>query len=148
MTEPAHEYPPSPVPSDRNLWPGEKPFTAFGQWGEGKMDNRVFDQDIYWVDVKGNPHLLEDMSDEYRMNVIMFLRDNMAYFGANAAIRMVSELLGNIYIAPAGYCDTEETYRAAENFLAADTPEEWLESTPLMRRLRHLTNTQPPTKEL
>lgn len=24
-------YPPSPVPSDQRLWPGELPFTAFGQ---------------------------------------------------------------------------------------------------------------------
>jgi len=42
---------PSPVPDDTNLWEGEKPFTAFGQWGSGRMDKRVFSQDVWWVDV-------------------------------------------------------------------------------------------------
>ena len=38
-----------------------------------KLDLRVFDQDIWWVDRLGIPHSLEQMSEEYRRNVIAFL---------------------------------------------------------------------------
>jgi hypothetical protein len=41
--------PPSPVPGDRFLIKGQHPFTAFGQFGFGSMDFRVFEQDIYWL---------------------------------------------------------------------------------------------------
>lgn len=66
-------YPPSPVPSDARLWPFERPFTAFGQFGEGSLDLRVFDQEVQWVDIRGIPHLLQEMSREYVANVIDFL---------------------------------------------------------------------------
>jgi hypothetical protein len=48
-------FPPSPVPSDERLWPGELPFTAFGQVGADHLDLHVFDQDVYWVDRIGAP---------------------------------------------------------------------------------------------
>lgn len=66
-------YPPSPVLSDVRLWPMELPFTAFGQFDEGALDLRVFDQDIYWVDRLGVSHPLKEMSQEYIANVIAFL---------------------------------------------------------------------------
>jgi hypothetical protein len=43
-------FPSSPVPSDARLWPTGLPFTAFGQFGDDRLDLRVFDQDVYWVD--------------------------------------------------------------------------------------------------
>jgi hypothetical protein len=67
---------PSPVPGDDDLWAVEKPFTCFGQWGRGWMDLRVFDQDVWWVDVEGRPHRLSEMTVEYRRNVLRFLLDS------------------------------------------------------------------------
>lgn len=64
---------PSPVPSDARLWPFELPFTAFGHLGEGMLDLRVFDQDVYWVDRVGTPHLVSEMSRDYIENVVTFL---------------------------------------------------------------------------
>ena len=66
----AEAYPRSPVPSDRRLWPGELPFTAFGQFGENMLDLRVFGQEVGWVDRRGRPHLIAQISDEYIANVI------------------------------------------------------------------------------
>ncbi len=42
----------SPSVDDR-LWPGERPFTEFGQWGYGSLDLRVFDQDTVWCNIAG-----------------------------------------------------------------------------------------------
>ena len=67
---------PSPVPGDDDLWDIEKPFTYFGQWDRGWMDLRVFDQDVWWVDVEGRPHRLSEMTVEYRRNVLRFLLDS------------------------------------------------------------------------
>ena len=68
-------YAPSPVPSDARLWPLELPFTAFGHLGEDMLDLRVFDQEVYWVDRIGTPHLVLQMSRDYIENVITFLVD-------------------------------------------------------------------------
>lgn len=131
------QYPKSPVPADDFLIPGELPFTAFGQFGEGQMDKRVFEQDIYWVDIKGTPHLLEEMSEEYRINVIMFLRDGVNYFYTEAVLRFAATIA----------CDALLGRQSGE-LIAHDlglpnitdlTPQEWLESTPLMRKLHQLT---------
>src|SRR5689334_17031807 len=77
-------YPPSPVPGDDRLWPFELPFTAFGQFGENRLDLRVFDQDVYWVDRTGTQHLLREMPLAYVSNVIEFLMDlREEYFTAS-----------------------------------------------------------------
>jgi hypothetical protein len=49
------------------------PFTDFGQFGEGRIDLRVFLQSEYWVDGNGIGHCLTSMSDEYRGNVVRVL---------------------------------------------------------------------------
>jgi len=114
------------------------PFTNFGQFGYGKMDNRVFQQDEYWVDIAGNPHKLEQMPSEYRLNVIMFLRENEKYFFGQTILRTASEVV----------CDALEGNTNAELMLlglGVDTifdldADEWLNSTPLMRKLCELEN--------
>lgn len=132
----ASEYPPSPVPSDAFLWPGEKPFTAFGQFGHGSMDNRVFDQDIYWVNVHGEAFVLSAMSGTYRRNVIAFLIRDAAYFHANAALRsMVTAYTDALLGRVSGELLADELGVVRTIDL---NPLEWLESTPLMRRLRSL----------
>lgn len=131
-------YPPSPVPSDARLWPGELPFTAFGQWGEGRMDNRVFEQDVYWVDIHGRPHLVADESDmtpDYINNVIAFLVDGADYFHCCAMLRNAVQAYGDAVL----FGEVPGELLAAE--LGAPLPTqmtalEWLESTPLMRALR------------
>lgn len=129
-------YPPSPVPSDERLLPGEKPFTAFGQFGPDKMDNRVFDQDIYWVNRLGEPFRLEEMTPEYRANVIKFLRESAAYFHIHAVIRTIADIAVDVEL---GRVHGELIARSLGFPTIADlTAEEWLEATPLMRRLRAL----------
>jgi hypothetical protein len=49
------------------------PFTDFGQFGQGRIDLRVFLQSEYWVDAKGTGHTLTSMDDEYRRNVVRVL---------------------------------------------------------------------------
>jgi len=130
-------YPDSPVPSDDALEDGDLPFTAFGQWGPGNMDNRVFEQDVYWVNISGEAFLLTDMDETYRRNVIGFLLDNVEYFHVHAALREVSQatrsilggnIPGSVLAAELGGAPT-----------ASMAPLQWLEATPLMRKLRALT---------
>lgn len=138
-TAPAGPFLPSPVPSDVDLWPGELPFTAFGQFGEGNMDNRVFEQDVYWVNVKGEPFLLEEMSDEYRWNVIVFLHRHVTYYHVNAAVRGAVTALGDVLRGKVNGDLLSQHFGAPA--VTDLSPIEWLESTPLMRRLRALTPT-------
>ncbi|WP_160010049.1 hypothetical protein [Nocardioides sp. AX2bis] len=136
------QYAPSPVPSDERLWPGELPFTAFGQLGVDRLDLRVFDQDQWWVDRTGTPHLLQDMSVEYLGNVIEFLLEHRDGFYADTIRRWFVQSLGDqllfdepggeLLAAVAGGPDWDEV-----------APEEWLESTPLMRKLRRSVTVEP-----
>ena len=91
----AAKYSPSPVPSDRRLWPGELPFTAFGQFGEDSLDLRVFDQGTYWVDRTGTAHLLSQMSDAYIVNVINFLTELRDQYFADNMRRAFIQILGD-----------------------------------------------------
>ena len=129
--------PQSPVPSDRHLWPGEQPFTAFGQFGEGRLDLRVFDQDTWWVDRSGAAHLLDDMPLDYQANVIMFLRQHAATYHAAQSLRVVTQTVGNLIL---GLPQIPELDPATCVDVDAHT---WLEGTPLMRRLRQLVDDTP-----
>jgi len=138
-------YPPSPVPSDSRLWPFERPFTAFGQFGDDMLDLRVFDQDVYWVDRHGAPHLLNEMSTDYIENVIDFLMGLRDQYFADTQRRWFIQTLGDqlLFDEPGG-----ETLAAALGRPSAGalTAEDWLESTPLMRALRR--RQRPASKEL
>jgi len=127
---------PSPVPSDAVLDEGELPFTAFGQWGEGRMDQRVFDQDVWWVDREGVPHALEAMSPEYVGNVAAMLSSTAVLLHMGALRKVAIEVLID---AANGRPNADVLAVAAGGASTADlTPEGWLEATPLMRRLRRL----------
>lgn len=136
------EFPPSPVPGDRPelLWPGELPFTAFGQWGPDRLDLRVFDQDVYWVDRFGTPHRLDDMGVDYLANVVMHLRENRQYFFIGTLRRHVLQIDGDLELGrtPA---QPVTVPRFGEPL---PTPEAWLDGTPLMRRLLELLSVPPP----
>lgn len=128
-------YPPSPVPSDRRLWPGELPFTAFGQYGNDAIDVRVFEQDRWWVDRHGRPTLVQDMPQAYVENVIAHLVAYRQQFFVASILRALVQVTGDIE----QFGDT-----AVEPFVSRAvvgpsgwvTAEEWLEATPLMVELR------------
>jgi hypothetical protein len=131
----ADSFPPSPVPSDRRLWPAELPFTAFGQFGLDSLDLRVFDQDIYWVDRFGAPHLLAEMSNEYVGNVIGFLGECCEAYFHSTVRRWFIQTAGDQLLF--GNPGADVLAAAAGGPAWSDlSPEQWLESTPLMRALR------------
>lgn len=136
------EYAPSPVPRDARLWPGELPFTAWGQFGEDRLDLRVFDQATYWVDRHGAPHLLEAMTDLYRRNVITFLEANAEHFHADSIRRELLQIFGDAMLG--GHAGAARALTDAGPALTARIATEWLEGTPLMRRLRQLTASRSP----
>lgn len=127
-------FPPSPVPGDADLWPGETPFTDFGQYGIDMLDLRVFDQDVWWVDRFGRPHLIAEMDAEYVESVISHLEERVVGFYYDSMRRSLVQMLGDtlhgrvnadVVASAAGAPGMDEL-----------TPAQWLESTPLMRRLR------------
>lgn len=127
---------PGPDLSDGDLWPGELPFTAFGQWGPGNIDLRVFDQDEWWVDVFGAPHRLDEMSDCYRRNVLSFLTERTEEWFAVNLRRAALTSLGNLL---QGRVDGELMACSFNGSIGDVDAYTWLESTPLVRKLRKLT---------
>ena len=127
---------PSPVPADSDLWPGELPFTAFGQFGPDALDLRVFDQDMFWVDRTGTPHLLTEMGEEYLANVLGMLRSRAAEFHLTMVQREAVQCVGDALLGRVN------AYRLVKELgvgsLAATDACTWLESTPLVRRLGRL----------
>lgn len=91
----------------------------------GTLNLDVFDQDEVWLDVVGVPHLLHEMTITYRANVINHVLQRAEYFyQAKLEQRHIAELL-------AAHQDDEPPL--------PEDPLEWIESTPLMRRLRAIT---------
>jgi hypothetical protein len=127
-------YPPSPVPSDDELWPGELPFTAFGQWGADKLDLRVFDQDRYWVDRHGVAHEIIDMEQDYVQNVVTMLESRVEEFHAATVQRWIAQSVGDALL---GKLNGEIiALGLGVGSVAGVEPATWLESTPLVRALR------------
>lgn len=127
------EYEPSPVPSDDTLWPGELPFTAWGQHEYGSLDLRVFEQAIWWVDISQVPHRLTDMSENYLRNVIAHLRRHADGFHQATIYRDVLQIWGDLLL---GRFPSDVIAIALGATPLTDlTPSEWLEGTPLMRGL-------------
>jgi hypothetical protein len=134
-------YPPSPVPADSDLWPDELPFTAFGQWGQDYLDLRVFEQDTWWVDRTGRPHLLSQMSAEYRANVLAHVIDNAPQFHLGVIRKEAIQMVGDVLygLPPAELLVIDAGGIGAAGVSAAV----WLESTPLVRKLRALIGDGP-----
>lgn len=123
-----HNFPPSPVPGDRDLWPGETPFTDWGQFGIDGLDLRVFDQDDWWVNRLGQPHLLVEMSKEYIGNVITHLEENASFFYYGTMRRNFIQMLGD---ACYGHVNAEMVAQSLGASTLSDAPPVgWLESTP------------------
>ncbi len=131
------KYPASPVPVDAFLWADELPFTAFGHLGEGQLDARVFEQDVWWVDIRGQEHLIKEMTLDYLNNVIKHLFANVNHFHSHAVTRdSIERFLADNPLGPGP--EDMEGYRA---YLAAKVsptklePGEWLFGTVLVQRM-------------
>ena len=137
MIDNADFYATSPVPSDRFLWGDEKPFTAFGQFGEGKLDQRVFEQNVWWVDSHGKAHLLKEMSTDYLSNVLSFLYFNLELFHASATIRQTIEYILTMIPSTEGPKDFQGfvDYVTSRSNLANILAAEWLAETPLVKQI-------------
>ncbi len=116
---------------DDRLWPGERPFTEFGQWGYGSLDLRVFDQDTVWCNIAGRALKVTHMDPDYRANVLAFLRDNAAYFHLMTIRRRLIELYADLadgVLEPVGADQLRD--------LLGRDPVEWIAATPIARALR------------
>jgi hypothetical protein len=127
-------FPPSPVPMDHDLEPGELPFTAFGQFGPERMDMRVFDQDVYWMDRSGRGHRIEAMPLAYVENVVGMLTERAEELHQVTVARHILQSWGERLSGRVSGEDLLEGLGVGT--VALVTADVWLESTPLMRRLR------------
>jgi hypothetical protein len=134
---------PSPCPDDTDLWEGvEQPFTAFGQFGIDRLDMRVFSQDVWWVDRLGRPHRLEQMSQDYRRNVLAFLLETAQQRWLDQVVYESLTALTDAIRGKPSYPVT--AHDACAPRVADLDPLVWLESTPLIRRLRRLIDNPAP----
>jgi hypothetical protein len=122
------------------------PFMNFGQFGQGRIDLRVFFQSEYWVDGNGVGHCLTTMSHEYRCNVIRVLlirAENLHIKILYLIVRMLREA------TIARDTDTFETLlRTAVPLMHLKDPYELMENTLLMKRLRELSPDAPELGDL
>jgi hypothetical protein len=100
-------------------------FTDFHFRRSGTLDLRVFDQAVWWVDRSGDPHLLAEMSAEYRANVLNWIiRYKGLYFLAIVRRRLIEAALGIELTKVLGFPDA-----------FPNSAEEWLARTALFREL-------------
>lgn len=134
-------YPSSPVPADRWLFGGELPFTAFGQHGKDALDLRVFEQDVWWVDRYGQEHLLTEMDTDYlravKFHMLRYSKNHHEGAKRRYSIELAlieSTMTKNSLVDYEGYRThvlTKRDPRLVESF-------EWLEGTPLYKRIGEL----------
>ena len=113
------------------------PFTNFNQFGQGRMDLRVFDQNTWWVSIEGKGTLLEELNSEQLTEILNFLFNKAEYFHevytTNQLILMVSAHLEGS--APDGIIEIK---LMGVDELSMMTPHQWLASTALMRKINKL----------
>lgn len=131
-------YPASPVASDRWLFPDELPFTAFGQYGFDRLDSRVFEQDIWWVDRSGQENLLTEMTSDYLRAVKFHQLTFGESYHTQAIIRYsIETILAHSEISKQMLLD----FSGFRNYVEGKAnPSDlqwlaWLEATPLYRRI-------------
>ena len=113
-------------------------FCEFGQFGPGMLDLRVFAQDGFWVDANGRGHRLEQMGDSYRSAVVEFLLDRAGEFHAAVLLLdVVVALPSGPDVASAALAALADGVHGSRDCFG------WLESTPLMQRLRELSPAAP-----
>jgi hypothetical protein len=122
------------------------PFTDFGQFGEGRIDLRVFLQSEYWVDEEGTGHTLTAMSDKYRGNVIRVLLISAEKLHIKI-LYLIVKMIREATLAR----DTDQfetLLRTGVPLMHLKDPYEFMENTLLMKRLRELTPDAPELGDL
>lgn len=90
----------------------------------------LMNQDTWWVDKRGRVHELATMDPRHRANLLPFLRRNAWHYNSQCWFE-------HMRYAPTGHMSdgVADAMDAIEFELGLD-PEEWLERTPLMTKLR------------
>lgn len=91
-------------------------------------------QGDYWVDIAGHRWKLEEMAPSHRRNVLLMLRRNAAAIELRDAIACLDSI-------PAVRGELAQEAEAEYHDWRGTHPDEWLESTPLVRRLVELEQT-------
>jgi len=125
----------SPVATDHSLKKGY-PFTDFGVLGEGALDVRVFEQDVFWVDVTGKPYFLIEMPTEYLVNVEAFLRTHQDKFYSEVKATDLEKMTSVANEADELKNMVEDWQNKWESLY--DDAEEWLLNTPLHTKITKL----------
>ena len=126
---------PSLVPSDDSLPEGAAPFTAYGHLGYGYLDTRVLQQNVVWVNIRGKAMFLIDMPKDYLRNVIGFLHRNAHEWWQR---EIIFDSLEAAFLQTVDADEEAATAQAHRRSLLDQGPTEWIEATPLMRRLLEL----------
>lgn len=112
------------------------PESELARWGPGHLHVGIFYQVEIWVDVQAQTHRLEDMPAAYRQAVIGHCRENAGYF------HQAQQLYRSL--------DRLETVLDGMPIVEPDPlpkdPITWVESTPLLRRLRELEDGPQPDR--
>ena len=114
--------------------PADPPFNP-DEISPGRLDKRIVLQDRIWVDEHGTTHRLEEMEKSHQRNVIGFLAAQAAEWHLSAVTWLLVQRL-------AESLDPIEIDRRA--LLLNSCPDDWMEATPLVRRLRAPHRQQPP----
>jgi hypothetical protein len=115
---------------------------AFGQLGPGRIDLRVFDEqpgpveEMVWLDRHGVAHKLLDLDAGYVAAIMAFLLDSVDYLYFQLLRRSFVDMLSQATEGRFSADVIASALGAAP--LTAFTPEAWLRSTALWRRLAEL----------
>jgi hypothetical protein len=126
--------------------PPDGPFTDFGQFGPGKIDLRVFLQSEYWVDIHGTGHLITTMSDAYRSKVIQMLLRTAPVIHLEFLLLAIGKINEAMVLRDPGV--VASLLRNEVAFLEDKDSYDFIESTPLMKRLRELVPDGPTLGDL
>lgn len=104
----------------------EGPFSAFGQFGPGQLDTRVFAQGTWWVNRNGVAFRIDsEMSGQYVGAVLAFPSEHAVVWHMHDLLQRAGNLV-----------DPSPCARAVCLQSAASSAGAWLEGTPLVRALR------------
>ncbi len=92
---------------------------------------------MFWVDFAGKPHLIDEMTEAYVRNVISFLETHTEYFYLGALRACTLQMVGDALLGRIGA--ERAAIAAGAPAMTEVEPATWLESTPLMRKLRRRT---------
>lgn len=104
----------------------EGPFSAFGQFGPGQLDTRVFAQGTWWVNRDGVAFRIDsEMSERYVRAVLAFLFEHAVVWHMHHLLQRVGNLP-----------DRAHSVTATDLQAVTGSADAWLEGTPLVRALR------------